>query len=500
MLLSAAMHPGVSAAGRVMLSDETMTWGVLSLLAVHAAGLLLALRAMADSRTPQGSLAWMFALTLLPYVSIPLYFALGSRRFSGYVEARRRSSRCDSQLASVTALVQKRLAPLSWLLPPGRYERLRGLQNLVNLPICKGNSARLLVDGKETYDELIAAIREAKRYILFEFYIIKNDWAGSMIKNLLIERARTGVSVYVIYDEIGSHKLLPGHIRQMKKAGVRIVPFNGKRLFLTNIVRLNFRNHRKLVLADGRMAFVGGLNIGVDYLGQGHLGYWRDTFLRLSGPAVLEAQLSFLEDWHWATYGDIPELDWESAAAAAGDVPMMLLPSGPVDSLNVWQTALVLLAETAHKRLWLTTPYFVPSGVVANALQMAALRGVDVRILVPRKCDHRLVQLSSLTLLPELLPYGIGVYAYNKGFLHEKIALADDDICTVGTANLDNRSLSLNFELTALMCSEEMAGQVHEMLLRDFEHSVPLRPEDWESRSFVLKAAASFARLMAPVQ
>lgn len=481
-------------------AEDTLTWGALAIFVVHATGFLLALRAMTGSRTPQGALAWMFALVVVPYVSIPLYFALGSRRFSGYVEARRRSSRCDSQLAAVTADVQRKLSAVSWPFNSVRYERLVGLQNLVKLPVCEGNAVRLLVDGHETYEELIEAVRSAKKYILFEFYIIKNDWAGSMIKNLLMERARAGIDVYVIYDEIGSHKLQPGYIRQMKKAGVRIVSFNGKRFFLTNIVRLNFRNHRKLVLIDGREAFVGGLNIGADYLGQGRMGYWRDTFLRLRGPAVLEAQLSFAEDWHWATYGELPPLNWEIPETQPENVPMMLLPSGPVDAVNAWQSAIVLLAELSRKRLWLTTPYFVPSETVITALQMAALRGVDVRILLPRKCDHRLVQLSSLTYLPELLPYGIKVYSYDKGFLHEKAALADDDLCTIGTANLDNRSLSLNFELTALMCGSDMAKSVADMLSQDFVHSTPFCPSDWEKHSLLFKIASGFARLMAPIQ
>lgn len=480
--------------------DDTWTWGAILIISLHAVGFLLAFRAMTDARTPQGSLAWMFALTALPYITIPLYFALGSRRFKGYVQARRRYSRCNTSLSAVTGLVQEKLRPYAWPLHGTPMERMAGLQNLVSLPLCGGNAARLLVDGEETYRELLDAVRCAQKYILLEFYIIKNDWAGSMLKDLMIERARAGVRVYMIYDEIGSHKLPVGYIRQLKKAGVEIVAFNGKRFFLTNIVRFNFRNHRKLVIVDGQLAFVGGLNVGAEYMGRGRMGYWRDTFLKVSGPAVLEAQLSFLEDWHWATYGGIPECDWNAFDPQAGEVPILMLPSGPVDPINAWQMTLVLLAQMATKRLWLTTPYFVPNESIISSLQMAALRGVDIRILVPYACDHRLVQLSSVTFLPELLPYGIEVYAYNKGFLHEKVALVDDDICTVGTANLDNRSLSLNFELTALMCDRGLACEVKKMLREDFANAVQLQPSDWDRHSLLFKMVSSFARLMAPIQ
>lgn len=483
-----------------MIVEDTWTWGVLLLCALHAAGLFLAFRAMTDSRTPQGSLAWMFALTALPYASIPLYFALGSRRFKGYVQARRRSSRCDTELLSVTRQVQEQLRAFAWPLDGTPMERIKGLQNLVSLPLCGGNAARLLVDGEETYRELLDAVRHAQNYILLEFYIIKNDWAGARLKDLMIERAEAGVRVYMIYDEIGSHKLPPGYIRQLKKAGVHIVAFNGKRFFLTNIVRFNFRNHRKLVIVDGRQAFVGGLNVGVEYMGRGSMGYWRDTFVKIDGPAVLEAQLSFVEDWHWATYGGMPACDWNAFDPQAGRTPVLMLPSGPVDPINAWQMTLVLLAQMATKRIWLTTPYFVPNESVISSLQMAALRGVEIRILVPYACDHRLVQLSSVTFLPELLPYGIELYAYNKGFLHEKVALVDDDYCTVGTANLDNRSLSLNFELTALICDRDTAAEVKKMLREDFSHAVRLQPADWDRHSLLFKMVSSFARLMAPIQ
>ncbi len=479
-------------------SDSTII--AIGMASMHLAGLLLALHAMRASRTPQGSLAWMFALVALPYVSIPLYLALGSRRFKGYVDARKRYAERNTRLSNITRDVQQKLSTMAVKLEGERLGRLNVLPEVANLPICRGNSASLLVDGDATYSAMADALKRATSYILLEFYIIKNDKAGAILQEAVIDRVKAGVQVYMLYDEIGSHKLPVGYIRKLRKAGVRIESFNGKRFFLTNIVRANFRNHRKLVIVDGREAFVGGLNVGVEYVGRGRMGYWRDTFLKLEGPAVLEAQLCFLEDWHWATYGDVPAFDWTLPAPREEDVRMMILPSGPVDSVNAWNMAVISMAQTAQRRLWLTTPYFVPNETVLYELQLAALRGVQVRILVPHDCDHKMVQMSSSTFIPDLLPSGVEIYAYMKGFLHEKVALVDDDVCCVGTANLDNRSLSLNFELTALMCDRTQAQRIAAMLEEDFRNARLMQASDWERHSLLYKLASSFARLMAPVQ
>lgn len=357
----------------------------------------------------------------------------------------------------------------------------------------QGQFLQLLIDADNAFPRIYDAIKKAERYILIEFFIIKNDSVGRNLKNLLIERAREGIHIYMLYDEIGSHKLPPGYISALRKEGVKIEPFNGKRHFLSNVLRLNFRNHRKLVVVDGSTAFIGGMNIGREYLGKGALGYWRDTFIQLHGPSVQQTQISFLEDWNWATMSKstpstFPRLCWDITPQPE-DKTVLVLPSGPADVIPAWKTTIIALANRATHRLWISTPYFVPDEGVMSALQAAALRNVDVRILRPERADHILVKLSSFTFLRDLDTYGIQLWAYKKGFLHQKVILMDDDIATVGTANLDNRSLALNFELTAIVRDPGVCAEVQAMLEKDFYSSVRESLEDYNKKSLGIQNA-----------
>ncbi len=351
---------------------------------------------------------------------------------------------------------------------------MRTLSNIVRLPVCRGNSCRLLIDAANAFPRIYDAIKNAEHYILIEFFIIKNDSVGQNLKDLLIERARAGIRIYMLYDEIGSHKLPPGYISALRKAGVNIEPFNGKRHFLSNILRLNFRNHRKLVVVDGSTAFIGGMNIGREYLGKGALGYWRDTFVQLEGPSVQQTQISFLEDWNWAMLkcgpSSLPLPPLGNHAPAGGSNP-----AHPALRSRRRHSRLENRAhrpgEQRHPPALDRHALLRPGRGVMAALQAAALRNVDVRILRPERADHILVKLSSFTFLRDLDTYGIQLWAYQKGFLHQKVVLMDDDIATVGTANLDNRSLALNFEITAVIHSPSACAEVKAMLERDFSSS-----------------------------
>ncbi len=468
-------------------------------IVIHLAGIVLAFLALLYTRTPQGSIAWVISLVFFPYVAVPLYLILGPRRFEGYIEMRRTNQENNGELNLMSNDIGNQLRNYLQADQGDRSGLFTTLAHLSNLHICRGNSCKLLIDAECAYPDIYDAIRNAKEYILVEFYIIKSDLVGDILRKLLIERAREGLRVYVIYDEIGSHKLPPGYISSMRRAGIHIQPFNGKRFFLRNIVRVNFRNHRKIVVVDGKIGFVGGMNIGLEYIGRGDLGYWRDTFLGISGPGVIQAQLTFMEDWHWATNGDIPELSW-NITPQESDTSLLMLPSGPADQVPTWRTTVIALANAARERLWITTPYFVPDEATFASLQAAALRGVDVRILKPEKADHPMVKLSSMTYLPETVPFGIRIYHYTKGFMHQKVILVDDDLATVGTANLDNRSLTLNFEITAVVHDTAFAEEVHEMLKKDFDDSTLVDPADYAAKPLIYKIICNFFRLLAPVQ
>ena len=453
-------------------------------LALHAAGILLALHSLLRTRSPQGSVAWILGLVTFPYMAIPLYLALGVARIRRHTE---------QEMADCGA---ERLQPM---LEPYRVEGgiiSRTLERCCGHPLCGGNSIRLLRDGDDTYPVLERAIREARSFIMVEFFIIRDDRVGSTLRELLEARAREGLDVYVIYDELGSHKLPNGYLRRLRRAGVKVASFNGRRFWWSSFLRINYRNHRKLVVIDGTLAYLGSLNVGQEY---SRRNSWRDTFLSLHGPAVGEAMQSFLRDWYRAT-GENISAGLPLHTEPAGTERCQLIPSGPDDGgASFWHLAVQELAAHARQRLWLATPYFVPTEAVYAALLGAALRGVDVRILVPRKSDNRMANLALLTFQRGLISRGVKMLGYTPGVLHEKVAVMDDMVSTVGSANLDERSLRLNFELTLLMEGREMNGRVAAMLEEDMARAVPLSADAWERAGWPVRLGARICRLLSPV-
>lgn len=467
------------------LLNTCTAWG---LLVAHLLGIIFALHALMRKHSPQGTIAWLLGLCFLPFLTIPLYLALGAERIRRHTEER--------LPANAVAAMLKGIRKNTLFTQPGSVGRT--LTGITGIPPCSGNQVTLLRDGLDTYKALAAAIRSAQTSILIEFFIIRNDVVGINFRKLLEEKARVGIHVYMIYDEIGSHKLPQGYLRGLKAAGVRIASFNGRRFWWSSFLRINYRNHRKLVIIDSTLAYLGSLNVGLEYIRIPGKTYWRDTFVKLQGPVVAQCLLSFAEDWQRATGENISRLAKEQQEK--GSTQCQLIPSGPDDSpLNCWQLTLLEMASRARNRLWLASPYFVPDEALYAALLAAARRGVQVRILVPKKGDSTMANLALLSYLPELSAGNIRILAYTPGFLHEKIALADDDICCIGTANLDERSLRLNFELTLLMEDSEMTGRVEKLLLCDMAHTQTLHPQIWHDAPFLTRLCAQLCRLLAPV-
>ncbi len=468
----------------------------------HLAGAICLIPALLHTRTPQGALAWIISLLAFPYVAVIFYLVFGRRTFSGYVEAHRQRTSPEAALLGLSDSIMDAMNPYIVHDESENGKLMQSLSRIVRMPVCRGNSCQLLIDAERAFPRIYDAIEKAEQYILIEFYTIKNDTVGQVFRDMLIKKAKEGIKVYMLYDEIGSRKLPLGYVRTLRKAGVFIEPFNGKRRFLSNFLRLNFRNHRKLVVVDGRTAFIGGMNVGREYWGESELGYWRDTFIQLQGPSVQQTQICFMEDWNWATEDSgnaVPQLNWHITPHQE-DETLLILPSGPADLIPAWKNTVIALANKAKHRLWIATPYFVPDEGVLAALQAAAMRGVDVRLMLPHGTDHLLVHLSSFTFLRDLNTYGVQLWAYKKGFLHQKIILMDDDIATIGTANLDNRSLVLNFELTAVIHSAEACSEVKAMLENDFKEAVKESQDDYDKKSLAFKVLCNLARLLAPIQ
>jgi len=474
---------------------EHETWlGLIGLVLFYVLGVVHVLHALMHVRTSQGTIGWVVALLAMPFLAIPLYWLLGRTRFSGYVRGRRAD---DAKLRELAEDMHHRLRHYSIDIPDDdAFEK--AAEMLGGLPFTRGNELELLIDGRETFERLFQVIREAETYLCICFFIVKNDTLGKLFQQALIERAKAGVKVYFLFDEIGSHKLPRRFLRDLKEAGVQCHSFGINRHWWSRL-QLNFRNHRKIVISDGKVGFIGGFNIGDEYLDGGkQFGAWRDTHLQIKGPMVQAVQMVFLEDWYWAC-GETPELRWANHPEVADQVGA-IIPTGPADPADSWQLIVAEAANSSRQKLWIASPYFVPDEGVLTALQAAAIRGVDVRILIPERADHLLVWLSAFSYYEQSIPYGVKIFRYDRGFLHQKVMLIDERLAAVGTANLDNRSFRLNFEITAFCVDRSFVDEVEHMLGVDFTHAKEAKVEDFTARPFLFRAACRAARLLAPIQ
>jgi cardiolipin synthase len=426
---------------------------------------------------------------------VPAYWILGRNRFHGYTTAWQARHR---KIGDVAARAVQQI--LQFRVPEDHIsEAGRAAERLAGVPFMTGNSVDLLVDGDATFASILEGIDTARRYILFQFFIVHDDEIGRQVQSHLVAKANDGVRVSFLYDEVGSHDLPKRYLDELREAGVEVYDFHTQK-GPHNRFQLNFRNHRKVVVVDGETAWVGGHNVGDEYLGRDpKFGHWRDTHVRIEGPAALSAQLSFVEDWHWAT-GQLPEVDWAPLASERGDLPVLVLPSGPADELETANLMFVHAIHSAEERIWIASPYFVPDRPVITALQLAGLRGVDVRILIPDRPDHLAVYLAAFSFLDEAGRTGVKFYRYLDGFLHEKAMLIDRSVATIGTANFDNRSFRLNFEITAMVADREFATEVERMFEADFAKSRLMEPGEADDKGWWFRFGVRLARLTAPVQ
>jgi cardiolipin synthase len=461
----------------------------------HVLGLLSSIHAIMSARTEQGAVAWAVSLNAIPYVAVPAYWVLGRSRFQGYVSSR------QDEMEEIAGLEQAAIEQaLDYALPMDQISpAARAAVGLAGLPFLRGNSLELLVDGDATFASLLKGIDAAEEYILFQFFIVHDDEIGRQVKAHLIKKAQAGVRVFFLYDEMGSHDLPQAYMDDLRQAGVEVYNFHTQK-GPGNRFQINFRNHRKIVVVDGKEAWVGGLNVGDEYLGRDpKFGHWRDTHMRIEGPAALGAQLSFAEDWYWASEHWL-DLSWNPVPSEDGDIPVLILPTGPADELETANLMFVHAINSAQERIWIASPYFVPDRPVITALQLAGLRGVDVRILIPDTADHLATWLAAYSYLDESASTGVDFYRYQDGFLHQKVMLVDDGVSTVGTANFDNRSFRLNFEITALVADGDFAAEIEHMLEADFAKSRLMQAGEYDTKPWWFRFAVKLARLTAPIQ
>lgn len=450
----------------------------------YIVGIVLAGNAIFQSRTPQGTMAWLIALIFVPFISVPAFFLFGKKRIDDY-------DQYEKEVLKFRKEIETGLAPFKSNRSNTPVEKFLSHSNVDFL---KGNSLKLLLDGKETFQEMLEEIRKAEKYILLQMYIFRTDKIGKVFAKALREKAEEGVQVYVLYERLGI-RMSKGVLGLMKEKGVKLGEFSPVRL---NKLQLNFRNHRKLLIIDGKSAFFGGINIGDDYLGRyPEIGYWRDTNVKVRGPAVTLAHLDFIKDWKFSQSEEI-NLDI-SPPQVAGSSEVLVVNCGPAEErpLNLLQHTEMI--NSAKKRIWIANPYIVPPQGIMDALLIAGIRGVDVRILVPQKSDNHFVALAMEVYLERLVKAGIRVYKYKNGMLHQKVMLLDDHLAVIGSSNIDFRSMYINFENAIVTDDGEFIKNLEFALRADIDSSQEMVRTDFTDLPFPRKLICHMANSVAPI-
>ncbi len=452
-----------------------------------------------ENRHPTQTITWLVVLGSFPLVGFIFYLLFG-RNYRKEKMFRKKYFLDKQAFLTVEGENDPRSEEKLNLLGEHQGKLFTLAQKLGNSPISFDTSTKILTNGEETFLHIIEQLKRAKHHIHLEYYIVRHDRIGQEIKNILIEKAQQGVKVRFLYDAVGSWQLSKVYINDLKNAGIETVTFGPVKLpFLNN--KFNFRNHRKIIVIDGTIGFVGGLNIGDEYLGRDKdIGFWRDTHLMLKGEAVRTLQLIFLQDWYYMTNHSFltaeylsPQIDFKSHGG------VQLIAGGPDNEWSVIKNIFFSMIASAKKSVWIASPYFIPDEDIFSAIKVAALSGIDVRLLVPNRPDKRIVFHASRSYFPELLEAGVKVYEYERGFMHSKIVIVDDELASIGTSNMDMRSFHLNFEVNAFLFRTESTQKLVAEYLNDIKHSKQLELQTFQQRHFGFRLLESTARLLSPL-
>ncbi|WP_227938270.1 cardiolipin synthase [Alkalihalobacillus deserti] len=366
--------------------------------------------------------------------------------------------------------------------------------------LTQNNNVTIYTIGQEKFDALLADIKQAKRHIHILYYIIRDDELGNKLADELVKKAKSGVQVRLLYDDLGSRTLSKAFIHKIKSAGGEVEAFFPSKIHFINLT-LNFRNHRKLVVIDGETGYIGGFNVGDEYLGLNQrFGYWRDTHLKIVGEAVNHIQTRFIQDWNQAARKELLIKDFLFPFTKSyGQFGIQIVSSGPDSQLEQIKKAYIKMILTAKDYVYIQTPYFIPDESLLDAFKVACFSGLDVRIMIPNKPDHPFIYWATYSNIGELLRMGAKVYIYDNGFLHCKTIVADDKIASVGTANIDVRSFRLNFEVNAFLYSTDKVKELTHLFHEDMKESRELTLEEYEQRSSKIRFKESISRLLSPI-
>ncbi|MCM3204469.1 cardiolipin synthase [Paenibacillus illinoisensis] len=478
-----------------------MIWLVIILVVfIFQAATILVL----EFRNPSKAVAWLFILFCVPLVGFVVYYFV-AQDYNKRKKVRKAGSRIFREIRE-TIWEQAHIVEDASQMPDHGFEHQQRLFNLLThlseSPITGCNHSKVLTNGEEAFSAMLHEMEKAKHHLHVEFYIFRDDVISTQFQEVMIRKAQEGVKVRFICDGLGSHKMSWSFIRELKEAGVEFHFFLPP-LIATIDRRVNYRNHRKIVVVDGKVGFVGGINVGDDYLGQyPNIGFWRDTHVQIEGDAVYFLQNTFLNDWKLASGEQISEpqlTELFPPHICSGEERIQILASGPDQEWDAIQEMCFGAISVACNRIYITSPYFIPDPALYEALKTAAVSGVDVKIIIPYQSDSRLVHLASLSYVEELLRAGVEFYQYRKGFVHAKVMIVDELLATVGTANMDMRSFFCNFELTAVLFESSSMNRLIEDFERDLQECSKIDLEVFQGRSRGQKGAEILSRMLSPL-
>ena len=483
-----------------------MTINIINLVitAVLALNIFLALTLIfLERRDASATWAWIMILFFIPILGFGIYLLFGRKL------RRKHLFRWEGKKkVGIDTLIEFQMEAIEddsfdFRLDDASHYKELIIMHLQNnqAVLTQDNQVDIFIDGREKFDALMEDLKNAKNHIHIQYYIFRLDNLGNSIYNILLEKVKQGVEVRVLYDAMGSRSLRKRHFKELIDLGGQVEVFFPSVFPLIN-PRMNYRNHRKIVVIDGRIGYIGGFNVGDEYLGlDKKFGYWRDTHLRIEGSSVHPLQTRFILDWNQASADqDIEYSDrFFPAIPMKGSVGLQIVSSGPDSEWEQIKNGYLKLLMMAKKYIYIQSPYFIPDASFMDTLRIACLSGIDVRIMIPNKPDHIFVYWATYSYVGELIRAGAKVYIYQNGFLHTKMIVIDDEASTVGTANIDVRSFKLNFEVNAFIYDRTTSHQLAEIFEEDMQLSTELTWELYQERSKKIMFKESIARLISPI-
>ncbi len=470
---------------------------------LYSTAIYVSIKILLENRNPQKTVSYILLIMFLPFIGIPVYYFFGvnirtSKKYN--IKKLNDAVYFDKMKHEITAQAESVIEHQKILLA-GQDELARLLIKDSLSQLTTDNKIQLLINGEAKFEAVFHAIENAKHHIHIEYYIYENDNIGNRLKQLLIKKCKEGVKVRFIYDDFGSRHIRKQFSHEMHQAGIEIFPFY-KTYFTGLASRWNYRNHRKIIIVDGCIGFTGGINVADYYInqpGQQHQ-YWRDTHLQITGSAVHTLQLIFISDWNFCSHKKLDLSDKYFPSVNNDNHSLVQIASSGPDS----ERATIMLAfftaiVCATEKIYITTPYLIPNESILTALKQAALSGIDVRMLLPEKGDSRLVNAASQSFFSELLDAGVRIFLYQKGFVHAKTMVIDDNLAVVGTANMDMRSFDMNFEVNAFIYDKLVNKELEKNFNADLNESVEVNITQWLQRSKWRVIGESFVRLFTPV-